>query len=562
MARRVGRVSTTAVSTGTILDPFLKRALSPLSNLVKRFPSASLSNYETERLRFLSECPTVRDMKRNSLVSEQADPRRWWTLVVLCLSLLVIGLDNTILNVALPTLQRDLDASASQLQWIVDVYMLVFAGVLLTAGSLGDRFGRKRALSIGLLVFGAGSLGSALAGTPELLIAMRALMGIGGAFIMPSTLSILTATFPASERGRAIGIWAGVSGIGIAIGPVAGGWLIENADWSWIFLVNVPVVALALIAGRWLVPESRDDSAPALDWRGFVLSFAALTVLVWGLIEAPSRGWTNGLVLSAFALALAGLAAFVAWERRGPPPLPDVALFRNPRFSASSAAISLAFFALFGMIFFLTQYLQEVRAYSALEAGLRTMPVAAGLILGGPLSARLTERLGIRIVVPAGLTLIAVALWMLAGVGATTGYEVIAGALVLMGFGMGTAMAPATDAIMGSLPAAKMSVGSAINDTTRFAGGALGVAVLGSLLASGYRGEMDSVAAPPPVHDSLAGALAVGDPRLADAARDAFLAGMHTASLVAAAVAFSGAIVAAVFLPSRERVGAREAVPA
>src|SRR3954471_3765983 len=257
-------------------------------------------------------------MKRNSLVSlerspEVPDPRRWWTLAVLCLSLLVIGLDNTILNVALPTLQRDLDASASQLQWIVDIYMLVFAGVLLTAGSLGDRFGRKKALTFGLLVFGLGSLGSALASSPELLIATRALMGVGGAFIMPSTLSILTATFPASERGRAIGIWAGFSGLGIAIGPVAGGWLIENADWSWIFLVNVPVVALALIAGRWLVPESRDDSAPALDWRGFVLSFAALSVLVWGLIEAPSRGWTDGLVLGAFVLAAAGLAAFVAW---------------------------------------------------------------------------------------------------------------------------------------------------------------------------------------------------------------------------------------------------------
>src|SRR5690349_22245901 len=236
-------------------------------------------------------------MERNSLVSN-----RWWTLAVLCLSLLVIGLDNTILNVALPTLQRDLDASSSQLQWIVDVYMLVFAGVLLTAGSLGDRFGRKRALSIGLLVFGLGSLGSALADSPGLLIATRALMGVGGAFIMPSTLSILTATFPADERGKAIGIWAGFSGIGIAIGPVTGGWLIEHADWSWIFLVNVPVVVLTLVAGRWLVPESRDASAPRLDWVGFGLSFAALSVLVWGLIEAPSRGWTDGLVLAAFVL--------------------------------------------------------------------------------------------------------------------------------------------------------------------------------------------------------------------------------------------------------------------
>jgi EmrB/QacA subfamily drug resistance transporter len=504
-------------------------------------------------------------MKRNSLVSVDAtDPRRWWTLAVLCLSLLVIGLDNTILNVALPTLQHDLDASSSQLQWIVDVYLLVFAGVLLTAGSLGDRFGRKRALSFGLAVFGLGSLGAAVAGSPELLIAMRALMGIGGAFIMPSTLSILTATFAEQERGKAIGIWAGFSGIGIAIGPVTGGWLIEHADWSWIFLVNVPVVVLALIAGRWLVPESRDASAPALDWRGFLLSFAALSVLVWGLIEAPSRGWTDALVLGAFGCALVGLAAFIAWERSAPSPMLDMALFRNPRFTASSAAISLAFFALFGMIFFLTQYLQEVRGYTALEAGLRTMPVAGGLILGGPLSARLTDRFGVRVIVPFGLLLVSVALWMISALDASSVYGLLAGALVLMGFGMGTAMAPATDAIMGSLPAAKMSVGSAINDTTRIAGGSLGVAVLGSLLASGYRGDMDSVTAPAPAHDSLAGAQAIGDPRLVALARDAFLTGMHTAALVAAFVALGGAVVALVCLPSRsrERAGAREVVAA
>ena len=512
------------------------------------------------------------ETEQSRIGREAADPRRWWTLAVLCLSLLVIGLDNTILNVALPTMQRDLDASSSQLQWIVDVYMLVFAGVLLTAGSLGDRFGRKRALSLGLLVFGLGSLGSALAGSPELLIVMRGLMGIGGALIMPSTLSILTATFPAGERGKAIGIWSGVSGIGIAIGPVAGGWLIEHASWSWIFLVNLPIVAVALIAGRFLVPESRDESEPKLDPRGFVLSFVALTSLVWGLIEAPSRGWTDGLVLGAFAFSASMLVAFIAWERRAPAPMLDLALFRNPRFSASSSAISLAFFALFGVIFFLTQYLQEVRGYSALDAGLRTLPVAAGLVIGGPFSAKLTERLGIRIVVPFGLTLVSGALYLLTFADATSSYGLIAFTLVLLGFGMASALAPATDAIMGSLPAAKMSVGSAINDTTRVAGGALGVAVLGSILASGYRGDMDSaVSALPPqardiAQDSLAGGLAVaerlGDGRLAATAQDAFLSGMHAAALVAAAVALMGALVAAIFLPSHERVTAREAVTA
>src|SRR3954449_11821418 len=493
-------------------------------------------------------------MKRNGLVSDGS--RRWWTLGVLSLSLLVIGLDNTILNVALPTMQRDLDASASQLQWIVDVYMLVFAGVLLTAGSLGDRFGRKRALSVGLAVFGLGSLGSALAGSPELLIAMRALMGVGGAFIMPSTLSILTATFPAHERGRAIGIWAGVSGLGIAIGPVTGGWLIEHAEWSAIFLVNLPFVALALTAGRFLVPESRDSSAGRLDGGGFALSFTGLTALTWGLIEAPERGWTDALVVGAFALAAVVLAAFVAWERRVPAPMLQVALFRNPRFSASSAAVSLAFFALFGTIFFLTQYLQEVRGYTALEAGLRTIPVAAGLVLGGPLSAKLSARLGIRAVVPFGLLTVMGGLWLLSTAGVGSAYEVIAGALLLMGFGIGTAMAPATDAIMGSLPEAKMSVGSAINDTARVTGGTLGVAILGSLLSSGYRGHMD--AAPSIAQDSLAGALALRNPQLAATARDAFVSGMHTAALVAAAVALAGALVALVFLPSESHAPARE----
>src|SRR4051794_20639247 len=270
--------------------------------------------------------------------TETPDPRRWWTLAVLCLSLLVIGLDNTILNVALPTIQHDLDASSSQLQWIVDAYMLVFAGVLLTAGALGDRFGRKRALTAGLVIFGTGSALSALAGSAEMLIATRALMGIGGAFIMPSTLSILTTTFPASERGRAIGVWAGVSGLGIAIGPVAGGWLIEHATWSWIFLVNVPFVLATLAAGRWLVPESRDPAAPALDFGGFALSTAGLTALVWAIIEAPSDGWTDARILAALAAAGLLLAAFAAWELRAREPMLDIRLFCNARFSAASGS--------------------------------------------------------------------------------------------------------------------------------------------------------------------------------------------------------------------------------
>jgi EmrB/QacA subfamily drug resistance transporter len=492
------------------------------------------------------------------------DPRRWWALGVLCLSLLVISLDNTILNVALPTLEQDLDATSSQLQWIVDSYMLVFAGLLLTAGALGDRFGRRRALTFGLLIFGAGSAASALSTSADMLIASRALMGVGGAFIMPSTLSILTATFPANERARAIGIWAGVSGLGIAIGPVAGGWIIEHADWSWIFLVNVPFVVLALIAGRRWVAESSDPSAPRLDVPGFVLSTAGLTALVWGIIEAPNSGWTDPSILAAFASATLLLIAFAGWETHTPHPMLDLRFFRNPRFSAASAAITLSFFAMFGAIFFLTQYQQLVLGKGALETGFRILPVALGLVIGGPLSARLTERIGAKVVVASGLTLIAAALLLMTQFEVDSSYGVIALSFLVLGMGIGMAMAPATDSVMGSLPLAKASVGSAVNDATRTTGGALGVAILGSILSSGYRGDMDAAAAQiggsagAAAQDSLAGALAVAahagpaGERLTAVAEQAFVSGMHTAVVVAAAIALAGALIALVFLPSRE----------
>ena len=503
------------------------------------------------------------------------DPRRWWTLVVLCFSLLVIALDNTILNVALPTLQRDLDASASDLQWIVDSYMLVFAAVLLTAGALGDRFGRKKALTFGLVVFGLGSGLSALATSSEMLIATRALMGVGGAFIMPSTLSILTAVFPAHERAKAIGIWAAVSGLGIVIGPVTGGWLVEHGDWSLVFLVNLPFVAAALLSGRWLVPESRDPAKPRLDAAGFALSSLGLGALVWAIIEAPARGWGDGVILAALAVAAAAIAAFVAWELRVREPMLDVRLFRNRRFSAASGAIALAFFALFGTIFFLTQYLQSVLGYGAFESGVRLMPVAAGLILGGPLSAKLAARVGTKRVVGAGLALVAVGLTLLSGAEVDSGYGLVAAVLLVLGLGMGLTMAPATESVMGSLPLAKASVGSAVNDATRTLGGALGVAVLGSLLSSGYRAGMDGAteglpsAAAAAANESLAGALAVahgigggGGGRVTEAAQQAFVDGMHTAVLVGAAIAAVGAVVALLALPARAPVAAPVPVPA
>jgi len=495
------------------------------------------------------------------------DPRRWWTLAVLCGSLLVIGLDNTILNVALPTLDRDLDASASQLQWIVDSYMLVFAAALLMAGALGDRFGRKRALSFGLVVFGLGSGLSALAGSADVLIVTRALMGIGGAFIMPSTLSILTATFPVEERGKAFGIWTAVAGLGIVIGPVTGGWLLEHGDWSLIFLVNLPFVVAALAAGRWLVPESRDPATPRLDVGGFGLSALGLGALVWAIIEAPGRGWGDGVVLAGFATAAAVLAAFVAWELRCAHPMLDVRLFRNRRFSAASGAITIAFFALFGTMFFLTQYLQAVLGYSALESGVRLMPVAGGLILGSGLSAKLVAGVGTKRVVAAGLALVAAGLALLSGADVDSGYGLIAAVLGVLGLGMGLTMAPATESVMNAVPPEKASVGSAINDATRTTGGALGVAVLGSLVSSGYRAGMDG--AGDMARDSLAGALAlagrIGGPsgqRLAETAQGAYVDGMHAAVIVAAAVAAAGALFVLVALPGRDAHVAPVAEPA
>jgi len=496
-------------------------------------------------------------------------PRRWWALVVLSIGLLVISLDNTILNVALPSLSEDLGASSGQLQWIVDAYMLVFAGLLLTAGSLGDRFGRKRALTFGLVVFGTASALSALATSPTALIAGRALMGIGGAFIMPSTLSIVTATFPADERGKAIGIWAAVAGLGIAIGPVAGGWLVEHADWHWVFLVNVPFVLVALAAGKALVPESRDPTQARLDLPGAAISTAGLATLLWGIISAGDRGWGDGLVVGALGAGALILALFVWFERRTAAPMLDMRLFRNPRFSAASLGITTAFFVLMGLIFVLTQYLQSVLGLSPFAAGVRMLPIAGGMVIAGPLSARFAERFGTRLVVASGLALLASSMAMLAQGGVDGPYALIGGALALMGFGLGTAMAPATESIMGTLDEAHLSVGSAMNDATRLVGGALGVAVLGSLMTSHYGAGMHS--APAAAQDSVGAAHALAA-HLPDAAGTALRAGadaafvdaMHLVLYISAGILAAGVALTLRYLPARAHRGflRAEVVPA
>jgi EmrB/QacA subfamily drug resistance transporter len=499
--------------------------------------------------------------------SQTAYNRRWWTLGVLSLALVVISLDNTVLNVALPTISDDLHANSSQLQWIVDSYTLVFAGLLLMAGSLGDRFGRRLALRGGLVVFLAGSVVAAVSTSPEMLIASRALMGVGGAFIMPSTLSVLTNVFPAHERPKAIGIWAAVSGLGIAIGPVTGGFLIEHFSWGSVFLINVPIALGALALSFPFVPESKDPAAPKLDPFGAVLSIAGLTTLLWGIIEAGGdRGWGDSAVLTSFGLAVALLAAFAVWELHAPSPMLNVRLFRDRNFSASSASIGLVFFALFGTIFFLTQYLQSVLGYSPLKAGEAIIPVSVGLIMAAPIAAKLTVRYGPRMIVATGLALVATGLALLSTAQVDSGYGLIAAVLLIMGAGMGTAMTPATEALMTSLPKEQAGVGSAMNDTVRQVGGALGVAVLGSLLTSGYRGDMDAAVNGLPADashaasDSVGQAVGVADriggqagDALTGAAQHAFVNAMGTTVLVASAAALLGAVVAAVVLPRKQQ---------
>ena len=490
--------------------------------------------------------------------------RRWWTLAVLNLSLLVIGLDNTILNVAIPTLQRELGATNAELQWIIDSYVLVFAGLLLAAGALGDRYGRKRALQAGLAVFGIASIASALSTTPNQLIAARSLMGVGGAFIMPATLSILTNVFPTEERARAIGIWAGVAGLGIGLGPIAGGWLLEHFAWGSVFLVNVPLVLLAIGAGVVLVPESRDPHAPPVDWGGALLSIAGLSLLVWAIIQAPVYGLADARTWAAIAVSIGLLAAFALWEARARYPMLELRFFESPRFTWACLSVTLVFFALFGSLFGITQLMQFVFGYSALEAGTRLAPIALAIMAGAILSSRGTELLGGKVMVALGLTVVASGLLYL-GLEGGDGYTQVLTAMVVLGAGMGLAMTPATDAIMGSLPLAKAGVGSAMNDTTRQVGGALGIAILGSVLSSAYtRGIDEATAGLPPeaaeaASDSVGAALAVaaqlGGPAgdaLAAAARGAFIDAMSTATIIAAGIAFLGALLALAFLPARE----------
>ncbi|HEY6414582.1 MAG TPA: DHA2 family efflux MFS transporter permease subunit, partial [Acidimicrobiales bacterium] len=424
--------------------------------------------------------------------------RRWFLLAIMCLSLVLVVMSVSGLNTALPTMQGELGASASELQWIVDSYAVVFAGLLLSAGAIGDRFGRKGALLAGLTVFGVGALMGGLASDATQVIGSRAVMGIGAAFIMPATLSIITSIFPPDERPRAIAIWAGFAGAGASIGPIVTGGLLEGFWWGSTLLVNVPIVIAVLVAVWRFAPDSRDDTQTPLDPVGALLSLVGLSTLIFGIIQGPEDGWTSLPVIGAFLTAGLTLSLFVRWERRSDHPMLPLTLFRDRRFSTGSGVITVAFFVMFGFFFLITQYLQFGRGYSPLEAGLATLPLALSFLVFSPRSAGLAERYGASRVMALGLTIVAVGFGILTMLTPDTPYLVVAVAFTILGAGMSITAAPATSEIMTSVPLSKAGVGSAVNDTTRELGGALGIALLGSIANTAYRSgvELEQVRLP------------------------------------------------------------------
>jgi EmrB/QacA subfamily drug resistance transporter len=490
--------------------------------------------------------------------------RRWFTLGVLSLSLVIIGLDNFVLNVALPTLQEAFSADASQLQWMVDAYILAFAGLLLTMGTIGDRFGRARVLQAGLVLFAVSSLTATLATTSEQLIAARAVMGFGAAMIMPSTLSILIDVFPREERHRAIAAWAGIMGLGIGLGPVTGGFLIEHFDWPAVFLINVPVAIAALVFGAFLVPDSRDPSRPHIDLAGTLLSTSAVTILVYAIIDAPGTGWTDPTILGLFVIAAVLAGAFAWRELTAERPMLDPGMFRNRRMSAGVVAVSAAFFAMFSMIFALTQFLQFVLGQSPLASGAVMLPIAIGVPIGAGASVRLVSRFGTGRVVGVALLLLGALLASVTQWSVATDTWVVALSLFFFALCMANVMAPSADAILGAVPEERAGIGSAVNLLMGQLAGALGVAVVGSVMNTVFADRMSPVvinlpaAAAGPAKDSIGAALIIAShlPKLAGegltaAARTSFVDALTTGVLVAVGVAFVGSLLVLRFMPPR-----------
>jgi EmrB/QacA subfamily drug resistance transporter len=422
--------------------------------------------------------------------------KRWLILCAMCLVLFIISIDNTVLNLALAPIAKGLDATASQLQWVLDAYTLVFASLLITTGTLGDRYGRKRMLLSGLGLFGLGSLGAALSTSTQMLIGFRSLLGLAGAMVMPSTLSSLIFVFKdGKERAKAIAIWSSIFSIGAGIGPIIGGFLIEKFDWSSVFYLNVPIVAVCLVAVYTLLPESKDSSAPKPDLPGVTLSISGLFALVYAMIRAGDNGWTSTPVLIAFAVAAVLLSGFAWWENRSPNPMLPLYFFKNMSFTGANSGLTISSFAMMGSMYFFSQYFQTIEGYSPLIAALCMLPMTPAVFSSTMLSVRVNRKLGTKITMSLGLVLSGLGLFLFGQfVGINTPYWMVLISIIALGCGIGFTMSPATNAVMNSLPPNRAGIGSAMNDTTRQLGGALGVAVLGSLLNGTYRAGVSQLA--------------------------------------------------------------------
>jgi DHA2 family multidrug resistance protein-like MFS transporter len=484
---------------------------------------------------------------------------RWWALAALALSTLAIGLDTTVLSVALPTLATDLHAATSDLQWFTNAYLLVLAAALLPAGMLGDRFGRKRMLLGSLLIFGLASAACAYATSTGELIVARAALGLGAAVIMPLSSAVLTVLFDHDERPRALTVWVTARALGIPLGPLVGGWLLDNFWWGSVFLINVPLVLVAVVAVALWVPESYGDRARRFDPLGVLLSTVALVAVTYGIIEAGSRGWGDARSLLTVAGGLVVLAGFVAWQRRAKAPLVDLELFTSRGFTWGAILATLASFGMLGLLFALPQFFQAVGGHDALGTGLRLLPVIGGLLVGARVADRLVPRIGAKVVVALGMLLMAGGLFTGATTSATSSYGFIAVWVSIAGVGLGFTMPPSMNAALSALSKERSGVGSGLLQAMRQVGGAIGVAVLGTVLSSSYRDRVDVSGLPAEAAHTVQGSASagvavagrLGDPALLDSVRSAFAHGMSGAMLVAAVIALAGAVLAAVFLPAR-----------
>ena len=480
---------------------------------------------------------------------------RWWALGAVALALLVVGLDTTVVVIALPTLSTKLGASTDELQWVMNAYTLVLAGLILPAGVLGDRFGRRRILMLGVLLFGVASAGASRMSSPEGLIGLRALMGVGAAAIVPLAFAILPSLFSDEERPRAVAVLAATVFLGLPLGPLVAGWLLTRYAWGSIFLINVPLVAAVLVGLRFLVPDTRAVRRPRLDWPGALLSTAGVTAIVYAVVEQPTRGWGSTTVVSGLIVGVALVAGFIVRELHTRSRLVDLGLFRSARFTWSTFAFVVVGFTMGGLLFVLTPFLQIVQGNDPQATGIRLLPMIAGILVTAVMSDRLTARLGTKLLVAGGLLVTAAGAVILSRTGADSGFGIVAVAEVVMGLGIGLAMPPAADAILATLPSDEAGAGMALTRTLQFVAMSFGVAILGSILNGAYRSGLHLSGLPPGLRaaaaESVAGAQSLA-PHALEAARNAYASGMSDVMLVTAGVLVFAAVLVGILLPRRE----------